>query len=173
MRNLFCFILLLVVIAIAGCRTGHPAVPETWDPEPPPVQLPVQQVQSAEATETPTAQTTEELKQQALPPVPPSPKSALDAKLAPTESQTGRTTPSTVGVTISGFKFVPQVVHIKVGSAVKWINDDAVPHTVTSSDFDSGLMKKGQSWSYTFSKSGSYDYICTPHPWMKGKIIVE
>jgi plastocyanin len=31
----------------------------------------------------------------------------------------------------------------------------------------------GESWSYTFDTPGEYEYLCTPHPWMRAKVIVE
>lgn len=41
------------------------------------------------------------------------------------------------------------------------------------SEFTSTYMKTGESWSYKFSKPGTYAYHCVPHPWMKGTIIVK
>ena len=38
--------------------------------------------------------------------------------------------------------------------------------------FDSGMMIKGKSWSYTFDEVGVFEYTCPPHPWMMGTIIV-
>jgi plastocyanin len=70
---------------------------------------------------------------------------------------------------------------------VTWTNDDALPHTVTStvtddvdsatSDlFDSGTLQTGESFSYTFKKAGDYPYECTIHasmPSMHGKVEVK
>jgi plastocyanin len=57
---------------------------------------------------------------------------------------------------------------------VTWVNDDSGRHTVTSKDgaFDSGMMGKGQSFSYTFDKAGEYQYFCQPHPNMAGTVVV-
>jgi plastocyanin len=58
---------------------------------------------------------------------------------------------------------------------VTWINDDSGRHTVTSKDdgvFDSGMMGKGQSFSFTFDKAGEYPYFCSPHPGMVGTVVV-
>jgi plastocyanin len=70
--------------------------------------------------------------------------------------------------------FSPNPVDIKVGETVTWINDDFGRHTVTSKDgvFDSGMMGKGQSFSYTFDKAGEYTYHCEPHPNMVGTVVV-
>ena len=69
----------------------------------------------------------------------------------------------------------PYELTVKVGTTVTWVNDDETSHTATAIDgsFDSGYLEKGESWSYTFDTAGEYDYLCTPHPWMKGRVIVE
>jgi plastocyanin len=70
--------------------------------------------------------------------------------------------------------FSPNPVKVKVGETVTWINDDSGIHTVTSKDgvFDSGMMGKGQSFSFTFDKAGEYSYHCEPHPSMVGTVVV-
>ena len=68
------------------------------------------------------------------------------------------------------------VLTIKAGTTVTWTNeDDQALHTVTAVDgsFDSGFLVVGESWSYTFDTPGEYEYFCTPHPWMRAKVIVE
>ena len=70
--------------------------------------------------------------------------------------------------------FSPNPVEVKVGETVTWVNDDSGRHTVTSKDdvFESELMGKGQSFSYTFDKAGEYPYFCSPHPGMVGTVVV-
>ena len=70
--------------------------------------------------------------------------------------------------------FSPNPVEVNVGETVTWVNDDSGIHTVTSKDgvFDSGIMGKGQSFSYTFDKWGEYSYNCSPHPNMVGTVVV-
>jgi plastocyanin len=70
--------------------------------------------------------------------------------------------------------FSPNPVEVKVGETVTWVNDDSGRHTVTSKDgvFDSGMMGKGQSFSFTFDKAGEYPYFCEPHPTMVGTVVV-
>ncbi len=67
------------------------------------------------------------------------------------------------------------VLTIPVGTTVTWTNDDTTMHTVTSVDdiFDSGYYGEGESWSYTFTEAGEFEYFCLPHPWMRAKVIVE
>lgn len=85
--------------------------------------------------------------------------------------------PQTVKVDIVGFKYVPASVKIKVGDTVTWTQVDTVKHTVTivagPENFDSGLLTAGQTYSHTFTKPGTYSYKCTPHPNMRGEVIVE
>ncbi|MEM3095099.1 MAG: cupredoxin family copper-binding protein [Nitrososphaera sp.] len=70
--------------------------------------------------------------------------------------------------------FSPNPAEVKVGETVTWVNDDSGGHTVTSKDgvFDSGMMGKGQSFSFTFDKAGEYQYFCEPHPNMVGTVVV-
>lgn len=67
------------------------------------------------------------------------------------------------------------VLRVPVGTTVTWTNDDQMMHTVTAADgsFDSGLLDAGESWSYTFDQPGEFEYFCSPHPWMRAKVIVE
>jgi plastocyanin len=69
----------------------------------------------------------------------------------------------------------PNPIEIKVGDMVTWINDDSSPHTVTSSNdstFDSDIMRRGETFSFTFDNVGEYPYFCTLHPSMVGTVIV-
>ena len=70
--------------------------------------------------------------------------------------------------------FSPNPVEVKVDETVTWVNDDSGRHTVTSEDgaFGSGMMGKGESFSYTYDKAGEYPYQCSPHPNMVGTVVV-
>jgi plastocyanin len=65
-------------------------------------------------------------------------------------------------------------VVIGVNNTVIWTNNDNEPHTVTASNgsFDSGNMNPGTTFTYTFTTPGTYTYICTYHPWMRGYVTV-
>jgi amicyanin len=78
-------------------------------------------------------------------------------------------------VEIVGFDYAPRDLTIRVGDTVTWTNLDAVAHTATSTTgaFDSGDLEQGESWSLTFTAPGTYDYLCTPHPSMTGRIVVQ
>jgi plastocyanin len=73
-------------------------------------------------------------------------------------------------VEIKGYAFAPAAVTVPVGTTVTWINEDSVPHTVTSTSgpakFDSGQLASGASWSGTFMTPGTYKYYCADHPQM-------
>ena len=76
--------------------------------------------------------------------------------------------------------YIPSQITIEEGNSVVWINEDSAFHSVTSgfyddpSDlFDSGYLDPFESFSFVFEEIGVYDYYCTLHPWMFGKVIVE
>jgi len=77
--------------------------------------------------------------------------------------------PSASDINSWGFSAV-----VPVGGSITWTNMGAQSHTVTSTDgtFDSGLVAPGASASIQFDAAGSYTYLCTPHPWMKGTVTV-
>jgi plastocyanin len=72
----------------------------------------------------------------------------------------------------------PNPIEIKVGDTMTWINSDSSPHTVTSSSndgsitFDSDVLRRGETFSFTFDKEGQYPYLCTLHPSMVGTVVV-
>ncbi len=75
--------------------------------------------------------------------------------------------------------YVPYQAEINSGESIIWNNIDSAPHTITSGAsetpdgiFDSGLIMASESFEFTFTEAGEYDYYCTTHPWMTGKIIV-
>jgi plastocyanin len=77
----------------------------------------------------------------------------------------------------------PLDLTVTVGTTVRWTNNDAIAHTVTSgtSDgavgdadgtFDSGFLNEGDTFVYTFEEAGEFPYFCSPHPWMIGTVTV-
>lgn len=70
-----------------------------------------------------------------------------------------------VAVTLVNFAFAPGDLTIKAGTTVIWTSEDSAPHTVTADDglFDSGTIRRGGSFSYTFTQSGEYPYYCAFH----------
>ncbi len=76
-------------------------------------------------------------------------------------------------ITIKSLAFNPKDLTIKVGEKVTWINQDFVPHNVVSDSFKSPVMMRGGTFEYTFKVKGIFEYICSIHPFMKAKIVVE
>lgn len=79
-------------------------------------------------------------------------------------------------VVIDNFVFTPQELTVASGTKVTWVNKDEVPHTVTSTDkkfSSSGIIDTDQKFSNTFNDKGEYNYYCTVHPHMTGKVIVK
>jgi len=76
--------------------------------------------------------------------------------------------------------YIPSVIVIDSGKQVTWVNQDSAFHSVTSGFygeptelFDSGHLDPFESYTVDFDETGTYDYFCTLHPWMKGQVIVE
>ena len=78
-------------------------------------------------------------------------------------------------VKIENFAFAAPSVTVKAGSTVTWTNDDATAHTVTANDgsFDSGSLGKDGTYSFTFTKAGTYAYHCSFHSMMTGTVVVQ
>jgi plastocyanin len=76
-------------------------------------------------------------------------------------------------IVIKDFTFSPAVMHVKPGTVVTWTNNDEEPHTVFGGPLKSGVLAGGQaSYSFTFSKAGTFKYICSIHPFMHGSVVV-
>ena len=77
------------------------------------------------------------------------------------------------------YSYWPARTRVKAGTTVTFTNVGDVPHTATAFDkgkignWDTGALAKGEANKITFNEPGIYYYICTPHPWMYGQVIVE
>jgi amicyanin len=84
---------------------------------------------------------------------------------------------STDQVKIANFAFTPASIKIKVGTKVTWTNTDSVKHNIAMDNGTDGpsspMLGKGDTYSYTFTKAGTFSYHCTPHPYMKGTVVVS
>jgi len=78
-------------------------------------------------------------------------------------------------VKIDNFSFGPQTLTVPVGAKVTWTNRDDIPHTSVSTDgvFKSKVMDTDETFSYTFTKAGTYPYFCSIHPKMTGQVVVK
>jgi plastocyanin len=81
-----------------------------------------------------------------------------------------------VKVAIKNYAFSPASLAISVGQTVTWTNEDTAPHTVTVSSgpqtFSSPELSTGDTYSFTFTKAGTYSYYCAVHPSMTAAVIV-
>ena len=80
-------------------------------------------------------------------------------------------------VQMANYAFAPASITVNEGDTITWTNQDTAPHTVTTTSgpqsLNSPYLSKGQSWSYTFSAPGTYEYYCTVHPDMRARVIVR
>ena len=78
-------------------------------------------------------------------------------------------------VRIDNFNFTPLTLVVAPGTTVTWTNADDTPHTVREKDgkFKSAALDTDDTFSQTFTAPGEYEYFCSIHPRMVGKIIVK
>lgn len=78
--------------------------------------------------------------------------------------------------------YSPNPLIVSRGDTVTWTNKDSLRHTVVSgiptgdvagTIFDSKIIQSGQTFKFTFTNTGTYDYFCVLHPWIQGQIIVK
>jgi nitrite reductase (NO-forming) len=95
--------------------------------------------------------------------------------------------PEEAVVKIIGNSYYPKVLQVPEGTTVKWVNEDIFTymegefggiHNVATygsspEPFTSNLLAHTESFSHTFNTEGEYNYMCTPHPYMKGIVIVK
>jgi plastocyanin len=101
----------------------------------------------------------------------PAPEAATP-RPAPEAPAAGR---DTVAAAVEDFAFRPARLEIAAGTTIVWTNNGQVSHTVSAEDgsFDSGSIEPGKRGSITFSRAGTFPFHCTPHPFMRGVIVVR
>jgi plastocyanin len=77
------------------------------------------------------------------------------------------------GVTINNRMYSPSEVTVSVGDTVTWFNQSNEDHTVRGGPFNSPLLRPGDRFSHTFTRSGTVRYTCDVHPMMKGTVTVK
>lgn len=77
-------------------------------------------------------------------------------------------------ISIDNFAFTPATLTVRAGSTVTWTNRDEEPHTVVANNgaFHSPGMGSQATFSYTFAKAGTFDYVCSIHPFMHATVVV-
>jgi plastocyanin len=96
----------------------------------------------------------------------------------PAAAPTGSAAPASGGgsaVTLVNYSFSPTSLQVALGTTVTWTNNDTAAHTVTADDgsFDSGNLAPGQSFTHTFTTSGTVAYHCNYHPNMVASVVVQ
>ena len=78
-------------------------------------------------------------------------------------------------VAIADFAFAPETITIAAGESVTWINNDGAPHALEYRDGAKGsdLLLPGASVTRRFDRPGTYDYNCSVHPYMTGRVVVR
>lgn len=95
----------------------------------------------------------------------------MSSQPMPAQLAAGSGTP----VDISNFAMTPAQLTVPVGTTVTWTNHDDEPHTVAAKDgsFHSPALDTNATYSFTFTKAGTYDYICSIHPFMTASVVVK
>ncbi|AHG89356.1 blue (type 1) copper domain protein [Gemmatirosa kalamazoonensis] len=164
--------------AAAVAATPEPApVPVTPTPTPtepaaPTPTAPIPVTKDAPATPTPTPMPTATAT--------PAPAAAAPTPTAPrtTPRPTSAAAPArrdTVRATMRQLEFAPTRIEVAAGTTVIWTNNAPLQHSIVADNgsFDSGLIDPGKRYARTFTKPGTYTFHCTPHPFMKGVVVVR
>ena len=111
-------------------------------------------------------------------PAPPQDQPAPEAQPAPPREEPPEPEPVAVAagpgsVSIVDFSFKPASITVDAGDTVTWTNTGKEGHSATGSGFDTGILSRGESGSHTFNSPGTFRYQCTPHPFMKGTVVVR
>jgi plastocyanin len=162
MKKIFGFIILLIVlVAFAGCTQQAAPAPVTTPPTTIPTPVPTTEITPVPTTLPKTVVTT------------------VVTTVLPTATRTE--SPQTKLLTKIQMKnnaFVPPELVALPGSGITWINDDTTVHSLTMSfsdgGFNTGDILPGSQWSYDFGKrEGTYNISCIYHPDMKGTVVVK
>ena len=91
---------------------------------------------------------------------------------------TGSTSASTGSIDIKNMMFTPSQITVQKGGTVTWTNNDTIAHTVVDDLSNvggpsSGSIAPGATYSFTFNKTGSFQYHCSIHTSMRGTIVVQ
>lgn len=95
--------------------------------------------------------------------------------LHPVRAKAGNGQSGATEVRVDNFTFGPDTITVPLNSTVTWVNKDDIPHVIDSNDglFKSKALDTDQTFSFTFTKAGTYPYYCSIHPKMVGKVIVQ
>ena len=82
--------------------------------------------------------------------------------------------PATSEIKIDNFSFTPPLLTVPVGAKVTWTNRDDIPHNIVSTEqkFKSKALDTDEAYAFTFTEPGTYQYFCSIHPRMTGRVVV-
>ena len=108
-------------------------------------------------------------------PAPPEPQVLADERDETDSPKPKAIAAASGSVAIADFSFAPTTITINQGDTVTWTNNGPTPHSATADNgsFDTGIFPAGQSRTQTFNEAGSFSYFCTPHPQMRGTVVVQ
>jgi LPXTG-motif cell wall-anchored protein len=169
--------LLVVCLAIPATLVGAqapapaPSADVAATPQDP-AEVPATQPQPSEVPPPDTQETQDPT---TTPPAPTEPSETTTPAPAPAAQVRAASSASVAildGNSQSAFRFSPSSLSVNTGDTVTWTNNGAEPHDVTGDSLASGTLDSGQSYSHTFASAGTYSYICSIHPFMKGSVTV-
>ena len=101
---------------------------------------------------------------------------ATQEQTDPLESLKETKAEESIAVEIKDYKFSPENFKVTPGAVITVVNKDSVKHSLTSDEgsVDTGLINKDATITVKApAKPGLYSFRCTPHPWMRGGMVVE
>jgi plastocyanin len=105
----------------------------------------------------------------------PAPDTARQPSAPETATQPQGLGQDSITAVVQDFMFRPARLEVAAGTTVVWTNGGQVVHSVTAEDgsFDSGPIEVGKRRGITFSRPGTFPFHCTPHPFMRGEVVVR
>ena len=76
---------------------------------------------------------------------------------------------------IIDYAFMPSRITVTTGTKVTFTNAGSQAHNAAGTDtggWDTDLLNQGETATVTFNRPGTYSFICTPHPFMTGQVVV-
>lgn len=166
------FLLATVLIFTVSCGSDESVTPTvTREPAPAPTATVVPTVTPLSPTPTPAPLPAPTPTPTASPAGTPAPEPSPTASPTPTPTPV-QIPPATVDVEMRDFLYIPAEITIREADTIVWKNVDVEAHTITSGDWDSGVIEPGQSYSKKFDSAGTYDLRCVFHPTMVCRVNV-
>lgn len=75
-------------------------------------------------------------------------------------------------VYLDNSSFHPETAKVSRGETVMWINNDTAASVIKGNAFQSGTLRRGDCYSYTFNTSGTFNYQLLSHPWTRGGVVI-